>query len=134
MKKIASLVMVALALVGCATVRSVRSDKAVEYPGVPYEDAFKAVKSVYSDLNAGIEWALQDQGILIGKAKANWTAADGTAQTAYTNYEAAFTNNPDSVRIRMKIYTAFEDGNYRVEGTQEMYDEFWGRLDKALGQ
>jgi hypothetical protein len=34
----------------------------------------------------------------------------------------------------MKIYTAFEDGNYRVEGTQEMYDEFWGRLDKALGQ
>jgi hypothetical protein len=134
MKKFLGIAMAVLASIGCATVsQPVKSVKAAEYPGVTYDTAFEAVKVVYADLDAGIEWADKDTGYITAKARVNDASTARTAETAYTNYDATFQRSPGWIHIRMKIYTAFDDGTYRSEGSREMYDEFWSRLDKALG-
>jgi hypothetical protein len=120
MRKLVGVAVVVCALFGCVTVpQSPRSIKSAEYPGVSYERAFDAVMTVFQDLCASIEWGSIEIGFL-------------TAKTVDKSYEVAFTSSPGSVRIKLKIFTASDDEAVRGEATQEMYDEFWGRLNEQL--
>ena len=151
MRRLVITAIVGLFILGCATASSTaggtakstfapaaESDRSAVFPDATSDSAFEAVKSAYFDLNIDITAGSKESGYLNGREKLDSAVATslfpGTRAT-YNNYNCVvLTQSDNSIRIKIKITNASEEGTSPREASHETYARFWEKVNEVLAQ
>jgi hypothetical protein len=139
-------------VVGCGTIGFARagpaaadspaaaeSDRSAEYLYATSDTAFEAAKSAFFDLNVDITSASRENGFLNGRRMVTSRPATamlpGGTTSTWDSYSCVIVVQPDnSIRIKLRIVRANDDGTVSGEAGHDGYAPFWEHVSKALDQ